>query len=110
MVRRHSTGLDADASADGMEGLLDLGTISDHAVAIDSADVVQIDIDGQARHVEPEHVESRAALEDHSLLQKRMAASGLQQLQEQDHLLERLCLEAGRSNPKPVLGKVCGKV
>src|SRR5688572_14018733 len=81
-----------------MEGLLDLGTISEHAVAIDSADVVQVDIDGQARHVELEHVESSAALENHSLLQKRMAANGLQQLQEKDHLLQWLCLEAGRSS------------
>src|SRR5437867_2282419 len=59
-----------------------------------TADVVQVDVDGQARDVEPEEVERRPALEGHSLLQKRMAANGLQQLQEKDHLLERFRLEA----------------
>jgi hypothetical protein len=50
-------------AAHGLKGLLELRPLGEHRLAVGSAEVVQVDVDRKARHVEDEEVERRAALQ-----------------------------------------------
>src|SRR5690606_29965011 len=65
--------LDAHPAAHRLDRLLDLRPLREHRVAADSANVVEVDVDGEARDVEDEQVERRAALERYARLQERVA-------------------------------------
>ena len=79
VLGRHPFGCQTVARADRVHCLLDLRALGEHRVAIRSADVVQVDVDGQPRHVEDEQVERRAALERNAPLEKRMRVQPVQQ-------------------------------
>ena len=91
-----STGraLDCDAGtpADGTEGTLGLGAFREHRFTVELADVVQIDVDQQARYVENEQIGRGAALQRETPFEIRMAIEPVKEIEEQGDLLEDLCV------------------
>ncbi len=66
------------AAADRLHRLLDLGPFGHHDFALDGADVVEIDVDREARHVEDKEVERRPSFERDAGSEKRVAPQGIE--------------------------------
>ena len=92
-------GLAADGVALGCEETIKRGVdgwaFGFHHGPVERADIVQVDIDGQAVETEVEHIERRPALEDEALREDRVSGDLLQQVQKPQHLFERAELVAG---------------
>lgn len=58
------------ARADGLHGLVHLGTLGEHRLAGGRAEVVEVDVHREARHIEVEQVERGAAFEGDAPLQR----------------------------------------
>jgi len=88
VVVRDPAHCDTGAAADLLDGPLELGALGQHALAIRRAEVVEVEVHGQPRHVVHEEVEGRSALERHARRQERVLAKRVEQLQQPEHLLE----------------------
>ena len=81
MSTRGTVDCDAGTPADGTDGTLDLGAFCEHRVTGELADVVQIDVDRQARHVENEQIECGAALQGETPFEIRMALESVKEIE-----------------------------
>ena len=77
---------DAGTPANGTDGTLDLGAFCEHRFTVELADVVRIDVDRQARHVENEQIERGAALQGETPFEIRMAIEPVEEIEEQGDL------------------------
>ena len=85
---------------DGTEGTLHLGAFREHRFAVELADVVQIDVDRQARSVENEQIERGPAFQCKTPLEIRMAIEPVKEIEELGDLFEDLDPEPrGRGLP-----------
>ncbi len=55
--------VEAETSAHGLYRLIDLGSVGEHGNSVGRADVIQVDVHRQPRHVEDEQIQCGAALE-----------------------------------------------
>ena len=100
MSTRGAVDCDAGTPADGTEGTLHFGAFREHRFTVELADVVQIDVDRQARSVENEQVERGAALQRKTPLEIRMAIEPVKEIEEQGDLFEDLrVLQVPRLGP-----------
>lgn len=95
MLIRHALHLDTESAADGAYCVIQPGALLEHRFTICGADIVQVDIHGEARDVEYKQVERGPTFERDPVFEKRMAPEGLDQLQEPNGLLQRFRLEPG---------------
>ena len=78
--RRARLGLASPSSPDRLDGLFEAGSLSQGRVAVAGADVVQVDVHREPRHVEHEEVECSAALERNPALRKGWLRRALSRL------------------------------
>lgn len=103
MLARYALHSDAESSADGTHGVVELRPFLEHRFAVEAANIVEVDVDGEARQIEDEQVQRRAALERDPVFKKRMAPECVHQLQKPNGLLQRVHLEPpGRSSVEQV--------
>ena len=69
--------------------LLDLRPLSQHDLAVDRADIVQINVDGKARHVEYEQIECRAAFQGNAGFHEVVTPEAVEKIQQADGLFKR---------------------
>ena len=93
---------------------VDLRTFALHRRQVQRADVVQVDIHRESVEIEVEDIERRSALQRETLRKHRVLRDLVQQLQEPQHLLQRIqsvsrlrgeplrCLDGGRRHSKPL--------
>ena len=93
MRTRGAVDRDAGTPADGLEGAFDLGAFCEHRFPVELADVVQIDVDRQARHVEDEQIERGATLQCEASFEIRMAIEAVEEIEELGDLFEDLDTE-----------------
>ena len=74
--------------------LLDLGTVRQHVLALQRADVVEIDVYGQPRMAEDEQVQGGAALKDPLASQRRVGVQDVQEMHQMEDLLDRTLVES----------------
>ena len=98
VLGRHPLDRQPIAGAHRAHGLLDLRAFVEHRFPGRRADVVEVDVDRQPRHVEDEEVERRAPLERDARLQERMRVQSVQQGHEAEDLFEGLGGEASRAS------------
>jgi hypothetical protein len=65
-----------------------------HTLAAYGSDVVQVNIHGEARHIEQEQVQGRATLEDEAIPQEGLAEDPVQEPDQADYLLQGLGTES----------------
>ena len=86
---------EAEPTDDLLQRGFDLRPLGRHSGAVRSADVVHIDVDGEAREVEDEEVERRPSLERHPGSEERMCGHELEELDEHPHLFQAVRGESG---------------
>ena len=94
MFLRHAAHLEAFPFQHRAYGLLDLGTLGQHHLAILRADVVDIRVHGQAREIEEKKIQRRAALEGNASFQDWMTLDALEEPQQMDRLLHHVGAES----------------
>ena len=72
---------EAQTAADREERLLELGSLCQHGLAFDGADVVEVDVNRQPRDIEDEQVEGRTAFQHQSTLEERVTAERVERLE-----------------------------
>lgn len=85
------------AAADCLHRLVDLGPLREHDLSVERADVVEVDVHREARHVEHEEVERRAAFQSDASAQERVAPQSVEQAEQAKGFLQRLGRKPGRS-------------
>lgn len=74
---------------------LDSRPLLQHRLAVGSANVVEVDVHGEAWQTEQEEVQGRSPLQGDSAFQEGVAAQRIQQVDEPEYLLEGVGLEPG---------------
>ena len=96
VLARHALDGEPLARADRCDRLLHLRLVCEHGGAVAGADVVEVDVHGQPRHVEEEEVERRSALERDARTKEGVRAQRLQQAEQAKDLLQRVGAKAER--------------
>jgi hypothetical protein len=83
------------AGAHGLDRLLDLRPLGKHRLPVGGADVVEVDIHRQARHLKVKEVERRTALQGDPRFQEWMAVQGIEKRHQAEDFFERFHTETG---------------